>query len=417
MSTRSAVLKIMLVAIALTAVIGIAAVFTQSTVAWRLLATSVVVIFATCAMLPVVSSERDARLDALAWTCMSYVGFGAALIIGLVWADGFFIGGPLEEATWSWFGAGVPALAIALPALKRRRRDDTSLQFAESIAIWGAGGVFLATILTALASRLGFRAGEVAAIFLPITACASCAAIGLRQAASRSLDAPAAASTTERRIARIGLGASLLASAVGVLFLLYEQVTQLPIAFGGWEPFIIAITLLGGIAAAAGASNLLALSRATGFFRWLRHIAAATIFALAIVISVEIAVPSTPWFVERLLWSLVIVAGSSLLAGVIAMRVTRAKPVAADPIDQLTWRCPRCETLATIPLGEHACIRCGLAVILTLRDDRCPACAYDLHALPASTKCCPECGRERQLPSDLGRFLEQRETVTPVDRS
>jgi hypothetical protein len=71
MSTRSAVLKIMLVAIALTAVIGIAAVFTQSTVAWRLLATSVVVIFATCAMLPVVSSERGARLDALAWTCMS----------------------------------------------------------------------------------------------------------------------------------------------------------------------------------------------------------------------------------------------------------------------------------------------------------------------------------------------------------
>jgi hypothetical protein len=222
----------------------------------------------------------------------------------------------------------------------------------------------------------------------------------VRSVASRSLDAPAAPSTTERYIGWIGLGASLLASAVGVLIFLYEQVTQLPMRFGGWEPFTIALTLLGGVAAAAGASNLLALSRVTGFFRWLRHIAAATILALAIVICVEIAVPSTPWFVERLLWSLVIVAGSSLLAGVIAMRVTRAKPVGADPIAQLPWRCPRCETLATIPLGEYACTRCGLAVILALRDDRCPTCAYDLRALPESIKCCPECGRERQLPSD-----------------
>ena len=399
MSMRSAVLKIMLVAIALSAVIAIAAIFLQSSGSWRLLATSVVVTFASAAMLPAIPSGRGTRLDALAWTWMGYVGIAAVLVAGLVWADGFFIGGPFEAATWNWFLTGIPALGIAIPALKRRRRADRSLSLAESIAIVGASGVFAASMLVALPNRFGFDAFAVTIIFLPIVACAACAAIGLRTIAARSFDAPPATTRPERIVAQLGLVSASFAAIAGVLLLVEQHRSGLLLGQISWEPYTLAITLLGGIAAAAACNNLLALSRATGIFRWLRHLASGTLVALSIVVSAEILVPSTGWFLERLMWSLIVVASSSLLAGLVAMRVTRAKPIGAGAIEQVSWRCPRCETSATIPLGDHTCTRCGLAVILSLRDDRCPTCTYDLRALPASTNCCPECGRERQMPT------------------
>ena len=417
MSIRAAVLKTMLVAIALSAIIAIAAIFLQSSGSWRLLATSVVVTFASATMLPAISNERGTRLDALAWTWVSYVGVAALLVISLVWTDGFFIGGPFEEATWNWFLTGIPALGIAIPALKRRRRADRSLSLAESIAIFGASGVFAASMLIALPNRFGFDAFAVTIIFLPIVACAACAAIGLRTMAARSFDAPTAATRAERIVAQLGLGSASFAAIAGVLLLVEQHRSGLLIRQISWEPYTLAITLCGGVASAAASNNLLGLSRASGIFRWLRHVASAALIALSIVISAAVLMPDSGRFLEQLVWSLVIVAGSSLLAGLVAMRVTRAKPIGVGAIDRVSWRCPRCETTATIPLGDHACARCGLAVVLSLRDDRCPSCAYDLRALPASTKCCPECGRQRQLPSDLGRFLEQRETLMPVDRS
>ena len=417
MSIRAALLKTMLVAIALSAIIAIAAIFLQSSSSWRLLATSVVVTFASATMLPAISNERGTRLDALAWTWVSYVGVAALLVISLVWADGFFIGGPFEEATWNWFLTGIPALGIAIPALKRRRRADRSLSLAESIAIFGASGVFAASMLIALPNRFGFGAFAVTIIFLPIVACAACAAIGLRTIAARTFDAPTAATRAERIVAQLGLGSASFAAIAGVLLLVEQHRSGLLIRQISWEPYTLAITLCGGVASAAASNNLLGLSRASGIFRWLRHVASAALIALSIVISAAVLMPDSGRFLEQLVWSLVIVAGSSLLAGLVAMRVTRAKPIGVGAIDRVSWRCPRCETTATIPLGDHACARCGLAVVLSLRDDRCPSCAYDLRALPASTKCCPECGRQRQLPSDLGRFLEQRETLMPVDRS
>lgn len=397
MSIRAALLKTMLVAIALSALIAIAAIFLQSSGSWRLLATSVVVTFASAVMLPAIPSERGSRLDALAWTWVGYIGIAALLVVGLIWAGGFFIGGPFEEATWNWFLTGIPALGISIPALKRRRRADRSLSLAESIAIFGASGVFATSMLIALPNRFGFDAFPVTIIFLPIVTCAACAAIGLRTIAARSFDAPPAATRAERIVAQLGLGSASFAAIAGVLLLVEQHRSGLFISQIAWEPYLLAITLCGGIAAASASNNLLALSRATGVFRWLRHLASAALIALSIVISAAIVLPSSGRFLEQLVWSLVIVASSALLAGLVAMRVTRAKPIGIGAIDRVLWRCPRCETSATIPLGEHACTRCGLAVLIALRDDRCPSCSYDLRALPASTTCCPECGRTRQI--------------------
>ncbi|MFM7810123.1 MAG: hypothetical protein ACKPEA_19675, partial [Planctomycetota bacterium] len=104
---------------------------------------------------------------------------------------------------------------------------------------------------------------------------------------------------------------------------------------------------------------------------------------------------------ERAIMALAILEAAMLLAAGLVWRARHAESAGStgtDPIATMRLDCPRCGVTRDATRGESACRQCGLAVLLDFRDDRCPACAYDLRGRPAGS--CPECGRARQMPAD-----------------
>ena len=411
--TRRLLFRILLIALAMSAVLGVTAIFADSSVNWRLLGTAVTAALTALLMVPFTPGESTGRLDILNRAVLGYLAGSFAVTAAAIWNLSLLPGVPVEWPIFAWFWVGVPALLVAVPALRSRRNADRALARAEVIAMWGALASIATPMLALLALPMRTAGLETQLILgyivLGGVVLAATSAIGLR-AASTDRFAPLAAATAVDRIAgRSGLVASAGWVVLASIATIDQHVAR---AAGGMpEPTSIMwayATAAATIGLACGIGSALGLSRVRSPLRFLRHAAVATTIALGVVWTYAVARQNSAELgafrpLDRLLvqvsLALFIVDVAALASALILMRLARAPRIASDPIDSLAWTCPRCATKADIAIGEHVCTGCALAVQISFRDDRCPGCGYDLHAQPEGVANCPECGRARQMPA------------------
>jgi len=413
--TRRLLFRILLTALAASAVLGVTAIFADSSTTWHLLGTAMTVAFAALLMVPFAPGESAGRLDIFRRTMIAYLGVSGAIVVALIWDLPLISGVAVEWPAFVWFYLGLCALIVAIPALRHRRLDDRSLSLAERVAIWGAiGSVAVAFVAMAVLPRVqwGFEASlSLGFIVLGGVVMAAASATGLRAPSTDRFTPLVAATAVDRAAGWIGLAAAsgwtLLALVARI-----DDHFALVAAIGTGGPYQRQTSLLwpaaialATIGLACGIGCVLGLSRVRSPLRFLRHAAVATTIALGVLwtyaswratFTIDAYDPFNR-LLGQLTGALLIVDISALASGLILMRLHRAPRVGSDPIESLDWTCPRCATKATIGLGEHRCTACALAVRIQLRDDRCPACGYDLHAQPAEAPQCPECGRLRQI--------------------
>ncbi len=413
--TRRLLFRILLTALAASAVLGVTAIFADSSTTWRLLGTAMTVAFAALLMVPFAPGESAGRLDIFRRTMIAYLGVSGAIVVALIWDLPLISGVAVEWPAFIWFYLGLCALIVAIPALRHRRLDDRSLALAERIAIWGAiGSVALAFVAMAVLPGVqsGFEASlSLGFIVLGGVVMAAASATGLRAPSTDRFAPLVAATAVDRAAGWIGLAAAVGWTLLAVIARIDDHFA-LVAAIGAGGPYQRQTSLLWPVAIplatiglACGIGCVLGLSRVRSPLRFLRHAAVATTIALGVLwtyaswratFTIDAYDPFNR-LLGQLTGALLIVDISALASGLILMRLHRAPRVGSDPIESLDWTCPRCATKATIGLGEHRCTACALAVRIQLRDDRCPACGYDLHAQPAEAPQCPECGRLRQI--------------------
>ena len=311
-----------------------------------------------------------------------------------------------EFLFWTWMMVGVPTLTFTVIGLRSRRREDRSLQLAERIAIFGGYATMLLAIGTGLA---GIGSGTEESILIGFTSLAgaivaACSAIGRRTPSADRFTPTPPAAPIDRALGSAGIVAGAAWTVLGTIAILDRANNWAP-GFGRQTSQVMpAAVICLAVALPCAIWCGLGLSRVTGLARYLRHASAGTAIALGVVVSYATA--ATVWAgvesmddaVGRLIGALVVMGLASLVAGLVMMRLSMGKRLASEPIESIDWTCPRCATRATIGTGEHRCTGCGLAVRIEFRDDRCPACAYDLRGQPADAPACPECGRARQMP-------------------
>jgi len=406
--TKQLFLRSMLVALGLSAVLAIASIYAAGDVAQRLLLTTVFAAVACGLMLPHAPRESGAPLDLLQRTVLGFVLVAFALGTLAVWDVDLVLAGGSDDLALLWLVVGVPALGVAYPGLRSRRRADRSCALAERLAFLGTVAAVTASVVAAvLLGSGGMGMGTPILIGLSGVGgalAAAASAVGRRGPSSERFTPPPAATAVDRAIGAVGILAALGWSACATLAVTLEQLarqTGTPGAAGVW-PLAIGCA---GLALPCAIWCALGLSRVSGLARFLRHLAAGAALMLGVLATSVAALAAldhdtiirTSGVIE-LMSALAVVTMCSLVAAAVMMRLHRGRAVVADPIESIDWTCPRCAARARIGTGEHSCAGCGLAVVLHFRDDRCPACAYDLRGQPAGAAQCPECGRARQLP-------------------
>ncbi|MFM7050895.1 MAG: zinc ribbon domain-containing protein [Planctomycetota bacterium] len=405
MNLRAIVLRSLLGALTAAALSGIFAVFADSSVGGRLAGTSVVLAFACLALLSVVPRDADDRIDLLRGCVLGFVGVAATLTIAWIWTAGAkaeFIG----ETTFVWYFTGGPALIAAMPALRMRRDPDRSLAIAERVLIGGCFAALALSLLFLLAKRLQgatfYSPTPIASglVLVGAAICAGSAATGLRKPVSARRPKYAPPERTGAAFAWTGI----LAAAVSAGALLIEIWSQ---DSAGPEGGLLTLGIAAAtVAAPLAAWNALQLVPVEMPLALLRPATVGALFVSGVLSTIlsgdwSAAGPDTRDLLGRSLVASVILTATTLIGAAVAFRLRRIAPISAAPIDTLEWTCPRCRTKAEIDLdrGGCTCTGCGLSVIVSLRDDRCPACSYDLHAMPEGQTNCPECGRARQVPA------------------
>lgn len=165
----------------------------------------------------------------------------------------------------------------------------------------------------------------------------------------------------------------------------------------------VAVSGMSAAAAALALSNVLLLCALTPGQRWLRGatiVAALATAALFTAIAVrenyfEGADDFGPF--ERLAAAGSILTGCGALAVLVLARLNRrlVPPPVSKELSSVSVTCPRCSLAQSVPLGRSSCARCGLRISVAVEEPRCPQCEYHLYG---SMRRCPECGTE--IPED-----------------
>jgi len=405
--TRQLFLRLMLIALAASAIMAIASIYASSDIAWRILATTLIAAVACALMIPVAPREGSAGMDGLQRTVCGYLAIAFAVCMLPVWD--IRMGSRSEFLLGLWFSVGIPALALAIAGLRGRRNEDRSRALAEHIAIGGASGaILLALVVDMLCGSLLGATWEYALMsgFVCVAGSivASASALGRRTASSARIMPAPAPEPIDRVLGTLGMVAGTAWVTLAVMALVHDgRASAAALIHSSSDLWPLAVMCM-AVALPCAIWCAIGLSRVTGPARFLRHAAAGSALALGAVVSFAVAqviwtdVARLDDMLARLIGALAVVGASSLLAALVMMRLSMGRCIVADPIESLAWTCPRCATRGSIGLGEHCCAACGLAVHIELRDDRCPGCGYDLRGQPAGAVACPECGRTRQMP-------------------
>jgi len=396
--TRKLFLRIVLAGVAISAALGVFAIFVQSSLSGQLVGSAITIVVACAFIVPVTPREAGERIDPIAILYTAYFAVAAALILALIWD--FALLTSLDEAILLWVFLGIPAMLLVVAALRSRLAANPPLPASEGIAAWGAAGalglsMFLNNAATGTLGREGVYVFGY--ILLAAVLVASLAATALRTPGGKLLSAPPTPLPIERRLAWVAIALALVASLASFGAIASGQGTT-----GDGPEWLVAM-LLATIAIPIAIWNYFGLAHANIALLAIRISATVTTFIAGACATYAVrlemgSIGAEVDFAVRATLAATIVAIASILAGLVALRIARMRAATADPVAQLEWKCPRCRTAARAAPGEHCCERCGLTTIVAFRDDRCPGCGYDLRGLPAGSCNCPECGRARQMP-------------------
>ncbi|MFZ4722485.1 MAG: hypothetical protein ACOYMI_04975 [Phycisphaerales bacterium] len=410
MFRRSALIATIQVALATSAVAGVASVFMrQGSMAGRTAGTALVVLLGAICLMPLSRPSSDGRTSALEILWSGFVCIGAVLTVGLIWPV-MPAGTPrdlLLATDLAWIGYGVPTSMVLMPALRRRATPSRiSYPASSRVVVIGAGICFLAAVSAHVTMEWN---GSTRTEFVPFAFVISTLALVLAAANLVSFRIPRPmdrAGSIDRVVGTIGVLASAMGWAGWMCIATLSTNLLEPLGSGSMpaRPHLISSFMPPsvGLTGLSISGALWCSLRAVGFRGWwaaLPGIATGLTLLLCGLLTFASIEQGLPDFLQRTVIALGIMDASALVTVVLVLRARRSGPDTDDflkPIEGLPLKCPRCSAPRMATLGESACASCGLVLLLAVRDDQCPACRYDLRG--NSQTCCPECGRLRQLP-------------------
>ena len=408
MIRRSLLVRALLAALSACAVAGVAAVFAQnSNFAERVALTSGVVVAACAALLPVATPAHAARVAALHLVITAWITVAVALFTLMIWSgrsSWLWANLQLDVLPFAWVGYGTGSLIVARAPLQRRvRRPGEPWRPSERVQV--AGAALAMVVGTMLQLRLaGSGAAQVAPahflLTLAATIATSCCAASLGATTKHFRPGP-----LERVIAIAGIALTLLSA--GIWMHLTHETLVIAGPGASTKPWIREVALGTALSSLACAAALWCVLRPL-HLPGPAGLLAPGIVALTLSLGTLLTMAPLGWMQailpnetgERVIMAVAILEAAMLLAAGLVWRARHAAPagvVGTEPIASMRLDCPRCGVTRDATRGESACRHCGLAVLIDFRDDRCPACGYDLQGRPAGS--CPECGRARQMPT------------------
>lgn len=411
MLRRSALIATIQIALATSAVAGVASVFMrQGSMAGRTAGTALVVLLGSLCLLPLSRPSTDGRTSPLEILWGGFVCIGAALTMAVIWslAPAGAARDLLFTTTLAWIGYGVPTSLVLLPALRRRATPSAITYPASSrTSVLGAGICFLAAVVVQVSME---QSGNRHADFVPMAFVVSILSVVLAAANLVSFRVPRPrdrSGTVDRLAASLGVLATLGAWIAWMLIALVNTKVIDPAELFAapvdrdelLQRCLTLATCTTGLSISGALWCALRAVRFRGWAATLPPVTATLTLALSALLTVAALRGALPDFAMRITVALAIVDASALLTVVLVLRARRSSPDTEDfvrPIEGLPMKCPRCAAPRVAPLGESACASCGLVLLLSVRDDRCPACRYDLRGQAEGP--CPECGRIRQTP-------------------
>jgi hypothetical protein len=403
MLARSVLVKVMLGALAVSAAAGVALVFVPGLPQMGRVAGSGAILLVACGML-LFNGEPgpDDRMTVLQRTWASWVGVGAAGALALTWLNAGS-GHWLAVSWWAWILYGLGAFAAMRPALRsislagaRPYRTGENILF--------LGGVLAFAVGFAGAASLGW---DERGMVIPWTVLAILANAAVAAGGARALGQGAGQERMPRMDRQLALACAAASAVSAALWIALVADMWRPLLQGTGGIADPGQPLLPCAIAAATAAVSLALwcamraLRLAGWASMLPALASAVTAAAGTLITVA-SLEGFAWIrgsdaFARTVGALAIVDAAALVAIAVAARAARATRGSGDfarPIASMRARCARCAASMELAPGENACRTCGLVTVIGFRDDRCPACGYDLRA--SGQPSCAECGRARQ---------------------
>lgn len=403
MLQRTLLLKVMLIALGMSALLGVAAIFSPSVLqAQKLTVSSMLLVVACGLLLPTSSTGPRKGFTPLQLVWGLYLVIGSLLSLAWIWS--WSKSNNFQAFSTGWFSIGIPAMMIAAVPLKRRSDTlDRSCVLAENIVMVAVSAAFVVGMVMLMQlwnqPQLPFVPHCFSVISGGGVIAGSCAV------AFRSAQGANQTTRLDRKVAVLGLICTCLAVVMWLLWGVHE--------FDPFGVFAASATLgskdlaiatgLSTLAVTIGIWTLLGIAPFHGYAAYLRHF--TTVFTLVlgcIVTATAAQVLLFDFIVMRVVGALVVVNGSALLAAGVMLRLSKTSRMLvnnASMIKIMELKCPRCLTARRATCGESTCAQCGLTMLLQFRDDNCPACQYNLRGNTAAQ--CPECGRLRQMPMQI----------------
>lgn len=387
---RATLLRIVLVALGLGALSGVAAIFIPVSGVWRLAGVSILGAVVAAVMMPV--SRWTEKPETRAGGALGLLVCVAIFLIGtaVIW-ENLLPRGLVEflvVAVIALIGLGLPAAAFL------RLIERPGWRWPAIVAPSGAAVAFATALIggvDGLARALGvyeeqFYASSAAIAFG--TLCLAVSLVGFRETGKAGRDP-----MPLRWLAAPGTLVAVGTAVWGIFF-----------GKGGYEWVPVS-----GYALAATTAHAVLLSRSPSGkkHRWLRYAAiGAAVLTAGLIVAASIGQWAFMFFDERPIYGAGILAFSATFALVVMDRLSSNRRVelvgvnAASTGDaaragirpEAKIECPRCSRAQSIPLGEAGalCVQCKLHIAVEVRAARCGRCGYNLSDLRGPT--CPECG-------------------------
>jgi hypothetical protein len=374
MPFRSLLIRIMLWALGLTALVGAATalVVGLNDASWKLIGTGITTAVAAALLIPfsILADKPKSRRTGLIGMALVIVEFGGTL--GLIWGVFDALGDYRYEeriglTMFTLAITGLPAILLLYFATLPAGR------WAGLAGLGLCGAVFVLMMIGLWVASNTFddecyeTAAALAGTGLPGVACL--AGVG----------------TLPRRWWRwAGVAASVLAAAAAT-YAIWKSIHS------GSSVFVIVLS----IAVVAAHANLCLFVPLAGSQKWMRVATILAAVATALAIDVMALADEHDFdfpLAENLAAAGGIITACGSLALLVLARINRnldRVPVLSE-IKQMTVICPGCQRKQTLPTGPSSCPTCGMKITIQLEEPRCPKCDYLLYMLQSER--CPECG-------------------------
>lgn len=381
MTTRKFLLLVMLAALGLAALAGVAGVLLASgDTLWRVTGTAIATAVAAGLLLPVSllvdrPKLRAAGLSGMGTLILTWVFVNAAIWINALTSWRYLENMLMALGATLAFGL---AATIVLLFLSLKSCRAAALMLSSSLGV-----LLLVAFFGAAIEKINSHAGS--RIYGTSWVLAAAAAFIALIIVNIGLD--------RRILLRIpAILATLVATTIAVIGIITGSEDDF------WGRFMIVGFALGGGGAFANLCLQGKLANNQTWLRWATIAAGAgCVFCISgYALSYIPYNYSGPNIVEeyfaRGITAFSILAGCGALALIVLARINRRVDATQETFvaQNITLFCPRCSKKQDLPLGDAACNACGLRISTRVEEPRCATCGYLLYKLTSDR--CPECG-------------------------